>query len=174
MVKEFSMSAANTGTIKQVMGPVLDVEFSNGNLPALYNALTITNKNLPGGEDNLIVEVASHLGNNLVRTIAMDSTEGLYRGQVVKDTGKQIQAPVGRECLGRIINVVGQPVDEVGPLNAKKFYNIHRPAPKFSSQSTKKEAFFTGIKVIDLLAPYLKGGKIGLFGGAGVGKTVLI
>jgi F-type H+-transporting ATPase subunit beta len=168
------MSAVNTGVIKQVMGPVLDVEFANGKLPAIYSALTITNKNLPGGEDNLVVEVASHLGNNMVRTIAMDSTEGLYRGQVVKDTGKPIQAPVGRECLGRIINVVGQPVDEVGPVNAKKYYGIHREAPKFAVQSTKKEPFYTGIKVIDLLAPYLKGGKIGLFGGAGVGKTVLI
>jgi F-type H+-transporting ATPase subunit beta len=164
----------NTGIIKQVLGPVIDVEFSNGKLPALYNALRLTNKTLAGGEWNLVVEVSQHLGNNLVRCIAMDATEGLSRGQTVKDTGSPIQAPVGRECLGRIINVVGEPVDEAGPVNAKKFYSIHREAPKFANQSTKKEPFYTGIKVIDLLAPYLKGGKIGLFGGAGVGKTVLI
>lgn len=164
----------NTGIIKQVLGPVIDVEFSNGKLPALYNALRLTNKTLAGGEWNLVVEVSQHLGNNLVRCIAMDATEGLSRGQTVKDTGSPIQAPVGRECLGRIINVVGEPVDEAGPVNAKKFYPIHREAPKFANQSTKKEPFYTGIKVIDLLAPYLKGGKIGLFGGAGVGKTVLI
>ncbi len=164
----------NTGVIRQVMGPVLDVEFPNGKLPALYNALRLTNKTLPGGEDNLVVEVAQHLGNNTVRCIAMDATEGLARGQKVKDTGAPIQAPVGRETLGRIINVVGEPVDEAGPVKSKKSYPIHRAAPKFSHQSTKKEPFFTGIKVIDLLAPYLKGGKIGLFGGAGVGKTVLI
>ena len=164
----------NTGVIRQVLGPVIDVEFANGKLPALYNALKITNKTLSGGEGNLTVEVASHLGNNMVRCIAMDATEGLSRGQIVKDTGAQIQAPVGRECLGRIINVIGEPVDEAGPIGNKKSYPIHRAAPKFADQSTKKETFFTGIKVIDLLAPYLKGGKIGLFGGAGVGKTVLI
>jgi F-type H+-transporting ATPase subunit beta len=156
------------------MGPVVDVEFANGKLPALYNALRLTNKTLPGGEDNLVIEVSQHLGNNTVRCIAMDATEGLARGQVVKDTGSQIQAPVGRETLGRIINVVGEPIDEAGPMQTKKTYNIHRAAPKFSNLSTKKEPFYTGIKVIDLLAPYLKGGKIGLFGGAGVGKTVLI
>lgn len=168
------MSGVNVGTIKQVMGPVIDVEFADGKLPALYNALKITNKTLEGGDWNLVVEVASHLGNNMVRTIAMDATEGLARGQEVQDTGKPIQAPVGREVLGRIINVTGQPVDEAGPVNAKKFYDIHRPAPSFADQATKLEPFYTGIKVIDLLAPYLKGGKIGLFGGAGVGKTVLI
>jgi len=164
----------NTGVIRQVMGPVVDVEFANGKLPSLYNALRLTNKTLPGGEDNLVIEVSQHLGNNTVRCIAMDATEGLARGQVVKDTGSQIQAPVGRETLGRIINVVGEPIDEAGPMQTKKTYNIHRAAPKFSNLSTKKEPFYTGIKVIDLLAPYLKGGKIGLFGGAGVGKTVLI
>ncbi len=164
----------NTGVIRQVMGPVVDVEFANGKLPSLYNALRLTNKTLPGGEDNLVIEVSQHLGNNTVRCIAMDATEGLARGQMVKDTGAQIQAPVGRETLGRIINVVGEPIDEAGPMQTKKTYNIHRAAPKFSNLSTKKEPFFTGIKVIDLLAPYLKGGKIGLFGGAGVGKTVLI
>ncbi len=165
---------ATTGILKQVMGPVVDVEFPGGVLPNIYNALTLTNANLPGGNDNLVVEVSSHLGNNIVRCIAMDATEGLARGQEVKDTGKPIQTPVGRECLGRIINVIGQPVDEAGPVNAKKTYDIHRPAPSFADQSTKLEPFYTGIKVIDLLAPYLKGGKIGLFGGAGVGKTVLI
>ena len=164
----------NTGVIRQVMGPVVDVEFANGKLPSLYNALRLTNKTLPGGEDNLVIEVSQHLGNNTVRCIAMDATEGLARGQMVKDTGAQIQAPVGRETLGRIINVVGEPIDEAGPMQTKKTYNIHRAAPKFSNLSTKKEPFYTGIKVIDLLAPYLKGGKIGLFGGAGVGKTVLI
>lgn len=164
----------NNGVIRQVMGPVLDVEFPSGKLPALYNALRITNTNLPGGEGNLVVEVSSHLGNNTVRCIAMDATEGLARGQSVRDTGAPIQAPVGRETLGRILNVVGEPVDEAGPVKTKKTYPIHRPAPKFAHLSTKKEPFFTGIKVIDLLAPYLKGGKIGLFGGAGVGKTVLI
>jgi F-type H+-transporting ATPase subunit beta len=134
----------------------------------------MTNSSIEGGEDNLICEVASHLGNNMVRTIAMDATEGLARGQEVKDTGASIQAPVGREVLGRIINVIGQPIDEAGPVGAKKTYSIHRDAPKFSDLSTKLEPFYTGIKVIDLLAPYVKGGKIGLFGGAGVGKTVLI
>jgi F-type H+-transporting ATPase subunit beta len=163
-----------TGVIRQVMGPVVDVEFASGKLPALYNALRLTNKSLPGGEGNLVIEVAQHLGNNTVRCIAMDATEGLARGQEVKDTGAQIQAPVGRETLGRIINVIGEPIDEAGPVKSKKSYDIHRPAPKFANLSTKKEPFFTGIKVIDLLAPYLKGGKIGLFGGAGVGKTVLI
>ncbi len=162
------------GVIRQVMGPVIDVEFPNGDLPAIYNALKMTNKAISDEEGNLIVEVAQHLGNNMVRTIAMDSTEGLARGQEVVDTGRPIQAPVGKEVLGRIINVTGDPVDEAGPVNAKKTYDIHRTAPTFEAQSTKLEPFFTGIKVIDLLAPYLKGGKIGLFGGAGVGKTVLI
>ena len=166
--------STSVGIVKQVMGPVVDVEFTDGNLPGIYNALTVTNKVISDQPDNLVLEVASHLGDNLVRTIAMDATEGLARGLSVKDTGEYIQTPVGNEVLGRIINVVGQPVDEAGPINAKKTYGIHRPAPSFDSQSTKLEPFFTGIKVIDLLAPYLKGGKIGLFGGAGVGKTVLI
>lgn len=168
------MSEQSYGVIKQVMGPVVDVEFPEGKLPAIYNALKCTNKVVSNKENNLVLEVAQHLGDNLVRAIAMDATEGLARGIKVLDTGKPIQAPVGRETLGRIINVVGEPVDEAGPVNAKKSYDIHRQAPKFEKQSTKKEAFYTGIKVIDLLAPYLRGGKIGLFGGAGVGKTVLI
>jgi F-type H+-transporting ATPase subunit beta len=168
------MSEQNVGIIRQVMGPVIDVEFTNGKLPAIYNALKMTNTSIEGGEWNLVVEVSQHLGNNLVRTIAMDATEGLARGQEVRDTGATIQAPVGREVLGRIINVTGDPIDEKGAVGTSKTYSIHREAPKFSDLSTKLEPFYTGIKVIDLLAPYVKGGKIGLFGGAGVGKTVLI
>ena len=164
----------NFGVVKQVMGPVLDVEFSNGKIPAIFNALKITNKTISNDEWNLTVEVSQHLGDNMVRCIAMDSTEGLSRGLKVLDTGKMIQAPVGKECLGRIVNVIGEPVDEAGPIGAKKTYDIHRAAPGFDKQSTKLEQFYTGIKVIDLLAPYVRGGKIGLFGGAGVGKTVLI
>jgi F-type H+-transporting ATPase subunit beta len=166
--------SVNTGKVKQVMGPVVDVEFESGNIPKIYNALLLSNPSISSEKNNLVIEVAQHLGDNVVRCIAMDSTEGLSRGLDVEDTGKPIQAPVGRECLGRIINVVGQPVDEAGPLNASKSYDIHREAPTFEAQSTKLEPFYTGIKVIDLLAPYRKGGKIGLFGGAGVGKTVLI
>ena len=163
-----------SGIIKQVLCPVVDIEFADGNVPAINNALKITNKSISDVEWNLVVEVASHLGNNMVRAIAMDATEGLARGQEVQDTGAQIQAPVGDEVLGRIINVIGEPIDEAGPIGAKKTYSIHREAPKFADLSTKLEPFYTGIKVIDLLAPYVKGGKIGLFGGAGVGKTVLI
>lgn len=164
----------SSGIITQVMGPVIDVEFPNGNMPAIYNALKVTNKVISDKADNLTVEVAQHLGNNTVRCIAMDSTEGLARGIKVTDTGKQIQVPVGKECLGRIINVIGEPIDEAGEIKTSKTYSIHKEPPAFKVQSTKLEPFFTGIKVIDLLAPYLKGGKIGLFGGAGVGKTVLI
>ncbi len=164
----------SNGVVKQVMGPVVDVEFPNGNIPEIYNALTLSNKAINDQENNLVVEVAQHLGDNVVRCIAMDSTEGLSRGLSVIDTGKAIQAPVGKETLGRIINVIGQPIDEAGPINAAKTYGIHKEPPAFQKQSTKLEPFYTGIKVIDLLAPYLKGGKIGLFGGAGVGKTVLI
>ncbi|MCY4523831.1 MAG: F0F1 ATP synthase subunit beta, partial [Halobacteriovoraceae bacterium] len=164
----------NMGIVKQVMGPVVDVEFESGNLPAIYNALTVTNKMISDEKDNLVVEVAQHLGDNQVRCIAMDSTEGLSRGLQVKDTGGPIQTPVGPGCLGRIINVVGRPVDEAGPIKAEKHYSIHREPPTLEDQSTKLNPFYTGIKVIDLLAPYLRGGKIGLFGGAGVGKTVLI
>ena len=163
-----------TGVVKQVMGPVVDVEFPSGKLPSICNALLLTNSSINNEQWNLTVEVALHLGDNVVRCISMDSTEGLSRGLTVRDSGKPIQVPVGKECLGRIINVIGQPIDEAGPINAKKYYPIHRPAPSFEHQATKMEPFYTGIKVIDLLAPYLKGGKIGLFGGAGVGKTVLI
>ncbi|MDH5582116.1 MAG: F0F1 ATP synthase subunit beta, partial [Bdellovibrionales bacterium] len=168
------MADQNFGSVKQVMGPVVDVEFPKGHLPAIYSALRMTNVAINDQENNLVVEVAQHLGDNVVRCIAMDSTEGLARGQKVLDTGNPIQTPVGPETLGRILNVIGEPVDEAGPVTAKKYYSIHREAPTFEDQSTKLEALFTGIKVIDLLAPYLKGGKIGLFGGAGVGKTVLI
>ena len=164
----------NTGKISQVIGAVVDVEFEPGKLPPIYNALRVTNPAIDDRENNLVLEVAQHLGENSVRTIAMDSTDGLKRGQVVADTGKQICAPVGNKTLGRIINVVGEPVDEMGPIGAEKEYEIHRDAPSFEDQSTKVEAFTTGIKVVDLLAPYARGGKIGLFGGAGVGKTVLI
>lgn len=168
------VSQVGHGIVRQVMGPVLDVEFKGGKLPPIYNALVLTNSNLSSKEWNLTIEVASHLGDDMVRCIAMDATEGLCRGQEVRDTGKPIQAPVGAKCLGRIINVIGEPIDEKGPIGNEKSYDIHRPAPKFEDQSTKLEPFYTGIKVIDLMAPYRKGGKIGLFGGAGVGKTVCI
>jgi F-type H+/Na+-transporting ATPase subunit beta len=162
------------GRITQVIGPVVDVEFPPGAVPAIYSALRITNKSINNDAWNLVVEVAQHLGENTVRAIAMDSTDGLVRGQEVQPTGAPIMVPVGNETLGRILNVIGAPVDERGPVNAKKFLPIHREPPAFTEQGTKEEIFTTGIKVIDLLAPYKKGGKIGLFGGAGVGKTVLI
>ncbi|MBF0311902.1 MAG: F0F1 ATP synthase subunit beta [Oligoflexia bacterium] len=162
------------GSVHQVMGPVVDVLFKDGAVPEIHTALKISNRVISDAKWNLVVEVAQHLGNGVVRCISMDSTEGLARGQDVWDTDGPIMAPVGPECLGRIINVVGEPVDEKGPIGHKKSYNIHRPTPKFEAQSTKLEPLFTGIKVIDLMAPYLKGGKIGLFGGAGVGKTVCI
>ncbi|TDJ07943.1 MAG: F0F1 ATP synthase subunit beta [Deltaproteobacteria bacterium] len=168
------MSENTFGIVKQVMGPVIDVEFERGHLPEINNALRLTNKAIDDKEWNLVVEVSQHLGDNVVRCIAMDTTEGLSRGLKVKDTGLPIQTPVGKATLGRILNVIGEPVDEAGPVNAEKKYSIHRAPPSFEDQSTKQEPLFTGIKVIDLLAPYLKGGKIGLFGGAGVGKTVLI
>jgi len=164
----------NIGRISQVIGAVVDVEFEPGKLPEIYHALRVTNPSIDDREDNLVLEVAQHLGENSVRTIAMDSTDGLKRGQSAIDTGKQICAPVGRKTLGRIMNVIGEPVDEMGPIGNEKEYAIHREAPAFEDQSTKVEAFTTGIKVVDLLAPYARGGKIGLFGGAGVGKTVLI
>jgi F-type H+-transporting ATPase subunit beta len=162
------------GRVKQVLGPIVDVEFDAGHLPAIYNALRLTNPAIDDRPDNLVLEVAQHLGENTVRTISMDATDGLVRGTKVKDTGAQISMPVGRETLGRILNVIGEPVDEGGPVNAKKHNPIHRPAPSFEEQSTEVQMLMTGIKVVDLLAPYAKGGKIGLFGGAGVGKTVLI
>jgi F-type H+-transporting ATPase subunit beta len=157
-----------TGRISQVTGAVVDVHF-DGELPAILNALETDNHG-----NRLVLEVAQHLGENNVRTIAMDSTEGLVRGQSVSDTGDAIAVPVGDETLGRIMNVVGEPVDEAGPIKTKDTRAIHQPAPEFVDQSTETEILVTGIKVVDLLAPYAKGGKIGLFGGAGVGKTVLI
>jgi F-type H+-transporting ATPase subunit beta len=164
----------NKGRITQVIGPVVDVEFDAGKLPEIYHSLKVTNPSIDDREWNLVLEVAQHLGENTVRTIAMDATDGLVRGQDVLDTGKQIVMPVGRKTLGRIMNVIGEPVDEAGPIGAETEWEIHRSAPEFVDQSTTVEAFETGIKVVDLLAPYARGGKIGLFGGAGVGKTVLI
>jgi len=162
------------GIVTQVIGPVIDVRFESSDLPEIYTALTVTNPTVNDQADNLVVEVAQHLGENTVRCIAMETTDGLIRGQKVKNTGKPIQMPVGPETLGRILNVVGLPVDEMGPVNSKKFSPIHRSAPPFVDQGKTVQMFETGIKVVDLLAPYARGGKIGLFGGAGVGKTVLI
>ena len=165
--------SASKGKIIQVIGPVVDVEFEPGKLPKILSALKVTNPSISAAKDNLTLEVAGHLGESTVRAIAMDSSDGLVRGMEVRDTGAPIAMPVGPECLGRILNVIGEPVDEKGPVGAKKTMPIHRAPPTFQDQSTKVEIFETGIKVIDLLAPYRKGGKIGLFGGAGVGKTVL-
>ncbi len=169
-----SDSGAAMGKINQVIGPVVDVEFPPGKLPRILNALVCTNPNVSDEKDNLVLEVAQHLGESVVRTIAMEATEGLVRGTSVRDLGEPIMMPVGEGILGRILNVIGKPVDEAGPVEAVKRLPIHRPAPAFVEQSTAAEIFETGIKVVDLLAPYRKGGKIGLFGGAGVGKTVLI
>ncbi len=163
------MADKTIGRIRQVMGAVVDVQFDTDDLPAIYNSLETTNN-----DQRLVLEVAQHLGENTVRTIAMDSTEGLVRGQQVTDTGLPIRVPVGEGTLGRIMNVVGEPVDEAGPIQSADTRPIHASAPDFIEQSTEAEILVTGIKVIDLLAPYAKGGKIGLFGGAGVGKTVLI
>lgn len=161
------------GKIKQVIGAVVDVEFDTA-VPKIFSALKTTNKAISDKEWNLTLEVAQQLGENTVRCIAMDSTEGLVRGMPVMDTGDAITIPVGKEVLGRILNVIGEPVDEMGDLKSSKRYPIHRTHPEFEDQATTIEMFETGIKVIDLLAPYQKGGKIGLFGGAGVGKTVII
>lgn len=158
-----------TGYIVQIIGPVVDVEFSE-KLPPLYNALELTR---PDGK-KLILEVASHLGGGQTRTVAMGPTEGLSRGLSVKDTGSPISVPVGKEILGRMFNLLGEPIDNMGPSTSKESWPIHRKAPEFTVQSTKVEVFETGIKVIDLVAPFIKGGKVGLFGGAGVGKTVLL
>jgi F-type H+-transporting ATPase subunit beta len=163
-----------TGRVKQVMGPVVDVQFGDAQLPSIFTALKVTNAGINDLADNLVLEVAQHLGDGVVRTIAMESTEGLTRGAEVRNTGEMITTPVGANVLGRIINVTGDPVDGGEPVKSKERWGIHRPAPKFEDQSIKAEMLMTGIKVVDLLAPYSKGGKIGLFGGAGVGKTVLI
>jgi F-type H+-transporting ATPase subunit beta len=169
-----STTGSGKGKVIQVIGPVVDVEFPPGKLPKILNALTLSNASISSEKENLTLEVSQHLGESVVRTIAMDATEGLVRGVEVTDTGSPIMMPVGAEVLGRILNVIGKPVDEAGPVNAKKKLPIHRAAPLFVDQNTTVEIFETGIKVIDLLAPYRKGGKIGLFGGAGVGKTVFI
>ncbi len=168
------MSDMNYGVITQVIGPVVDVRFDEGELPPMYTALKVSNQSINDQEWNLVLEVAQHLGENTVRTISMDSTDGLVRGQQVSNTGMPIQMPVGPKTLGRIMNVVGEPVDEAGEIGNDQTLPIHRPAPEFVDQSVDVTNFETGIKVIDLLAPYQRGGKIGLFGGAGVGKTVII
>jgi F-type H+/Na+-transporting ATPase subunit beta len=165
------------GHIVQVIGPVVDVEFEPGVLPAIYNALEVLGievKDVFSYSQKLVLEVAQHLGESTVRTVAMASTDGLVRGAKVQDTGRPISVPVGKGTLGRILNIVGEPVDKLGPVAAEKTYPIHRPAPTFEEQSTSVQMLETGIKVIDLLEPYTKGGKTGLFGGAGVGKTVII
>ena len=162
------------GKIIQVIGPVIDVAFEEGQLPAILNAITITNPVINDEEDNLVVEVAQHLGDNVVRCIAMDVTDGLVRGMPAKDTGGPITVPVGKECLGRILNVVGRPVDGLGPVEAKNHMPIHRESPSFTEQDTTVHVLETGVKVIDLLVPFPRGGKMGLFGGAGCGKTVVM
>ena len=166
--KEADMQTASQGHITQITGAVVDVQF-DGKLPQILNALHTENEG-----KRLVLEVAQHLGENTVRAIAMDSTDGLTRGVKVSDTGAPITVPVGPETLGRILNVVGEPVDERGPVTTKKHMPIHRQAPAYTEQSTEQKILITGIKVVDLLAPYSRGGKTGLFGGAGVGKTVLI
>ncbi len=165
---------ADQGKITQVMGPVVDVEFPPGQLPELFMALRVTNPSIDDREWNLVLEVALHLGENTVRTISMDTTDGLVRSQAVQNTGDAIRMPVGPGTLGRIMNVVGEPVDERGPIEHEMTYPIHRPAPEFVDQASTVEMMETGIKVVDLIAPYPQGGKVGLFGGAGVGKTVII
>ncbi len=164
----------NIGKITQVMGPVVDVEFEQGQLPNILTALYITNPAINDDEDNLVVEVAQHLGDNVVRTIAMDVTDGLVRGMPVKDSGSAIQMPVGEASLGRVLNVVGRPVDGLGPVSQEKMSPIHRPAPAFTEQDVEVNVLETGVKVIDLLVPFPRGGKMGMFGGAGVGKTVIM
>jgi len=166
----------NKGRVVQVMGPVVDIQFERGSLPELNNAITVQHKAQSSGERDLdlVLEVSLHLGDNIVRCVAMSSTDGLVRGTEAVDTGKAISVPVGRATLGRVFNVLGEPIDEAGPVDAEETHPIHRQAPSFDELSTQEEILETGIKVVDLLAPYAKGGKIGLFGGAGVGKTVLI
>jgi F-type H+-transporting ATPase subunit beta len=164
----------NIGKVVQVIGPVVDVAFEDGKLPNILDAITITNPTINDREDNLVVEVASHLGDNVVRCIAMDITDGLVRGMHAKNTGSPILVPVGAETLGRILNVVGRPVDGLGPCEAKTYMPIHRAAPTFLEQDTSVHVLETGVKVIDLLVPFPRGGKMGMFGGAGVGKTVVM
>lgn len=166
--RDASANAAKHGKVVAVIGAVVDVQFDE-ELPPILNALEVENR-----KPRLVLEVAQHLGEGTVRTIAMDGTEGLVRGQQVLDTGAPITIPVGPETLGRIMNVIGEPIDERGPINSTKTLGIHQDAPAYTEMSVEQEILVTGIKVVDLLAPYSKGGKIGLFGGAGVGKTVLI
>jgi len=166
--------SSTVGRVTQVIGPVVDVEFPGGTPPQIFNALKVTNPGIDDREWNLVLEVAQHTGESVVRTVAMDSTDGLVRGMEVMDTGSPIKVPVGNGTLGRILNVIGEPVDEAGPVETEDRWPIHREPPAFVEQDVTVQAFETGIKVVDLLAPYSRGGKIGLFGGAGVGKTVLI
>ncbi len=161
--------AKTIGTVVQIVGPVLDIRFPDNHLPELLNAIEI-----PHGEQTIVAEVAQHIGDDVVRCIAMSSTDGLQRGTEAIDTGAPISVPVGEDCLGRVFNLLGQPIDEAGPVNTKEHWPIHRPAPSYAEQQPATEILETGIKVVDLICPYAKGGKIGLFGGAGVGKTVLI
>ena len=167
-------SSNRLGTVQQVLGAVVDVEFADGQLPAILNALKLTNDTIDDNNENLTLEVAQHLGENVVRTIALGTTDGLVRGTEVRDTGDKVLMPVGEGTLGRVMNLLGDPIDEAGPINTDKYNPIHREAPAFDQQDTETKILATGIKVIDLLAPYRQGGKIGLFGGAGVGKTILI
>jgi F-type H+-transporting ATPase subunit beta len=169
-----AQNPVNEGKIVQIIGPVLDIDFSGGKLPKIYNALRIPRKTVEGVEDVLIAEVQQHLGEDRVRAVAMDSTDGLVRGMTAVDTGEPIEIPVGPEVLGRLINITGHAIDGKGEINTKLKYPIHRPSPKLEDLSTNQEILETGIKVVDLLEPYTKGGKTGLFGGAGVGKTVII
>jgi F-type H+-transporting ATPase subunit beta len=164
----------NIGKIVQVIGNVVDVEFAEGKLPEILSAVAISNPSISDEEDNLIVEVAQHLGDNVVRCVGMDTTDGLVRGMPAKDTGAPIQMPVGKPSLGRVLNVVGRPVDGLGPVGAEKYAAIHRAAPGFTEQDTSVRVLETGVKVIDLLVPFPRGGKMGMFGGAGVGKTVIM
>jgi F-type H+-transporting ATPase subunit beta len=164
----------NLGRVVQIIGPVLDIVFGKGQVPNIYNALTIKSKNATGTEISVTVEVQQLLGDNAVRAVSMQPTDGLMRGMEVMDTGKPLSVPVGRDTLGRIFNVLGEPVDNLGPVKSNETLPIHRQAPSFADLDTRLSIFETGIKVVDLLAPYRRGGKIGLFGGAGVGKTVLI
>ncbi|MGD8371394.1 MAG: F0F1 ATP synthase subunit beta [Syntrophobacterales bacterium] len=164
----------NIGKIVQVIGNVVDVEFPEGKLPEILSALAISNPSISDEEGNLIVEVAQHLGDNVVRCVGMDSTDGLVRGMPATDTGAPIQMPVGKPSLGRVLNVVGRPVDGLGPVDAEKYADIHRAAPGFTEQDTSVRVLETGVKVIDLLVPFPRGGKMGMFGGAGVGKTVIM
>jgi len=174
IMSDSQQTKANVGRIQQIIGPVLDIVFSKGQVPNIYNALIIKSKNAAGIEKAVTVEVQQLLGDNAVRAVSMQPTEGLMRGMEVLDTERPLTVPVGSDTLGRIFNVIGEPVDDLGPVKAGQSFPIHRQAPTFVDLDTRLSIFETGIKVVDLLAPYRRGGKIGLFGGAGVGKTVLI